>query len=122
MQPTQCTIADAECKSPGVSANEGAVMVIDERLSLLNKAVEILNEAHIKAVGAATYMHWPLLFAGDAETTAIECFLTNQTPTTNLLGVINGFLAYEDSFGFRHRITFSVEESRYSISTVQTSG
>lgn len=122
MQPTQCTIADAECKSPGVSANEGAVMVIDERLSMMNKAVEILNEAHTKAVGAASYMHWPLLFTGDAETTDIECFLTNQTPTTNLLGVINGFLAYEDRFGFRRRITFSVEESRYSISTVQTSG
>ena len=122
MQPTQCTIADAECKSPGISSGEGAVMIIDERLSMLNKAADILNEAHIKAVGAASYMHWPLLFAGDAETTAIECFLTNQTPTTNLLGVINGFLAYEDSFGFRHRITFSVEESRYSISTVQTSG
>lgn len=97
-------------------------MVIDERLSMLNKAVEILNEANAKAVGAASYLHWPLLFAADPETTDIECFLTKQTPTTNLLGVINGFLAYEDSFGFRHRITFSVEESRYSVTTVQTTG
>lgn len=85
---------------------------------LMQRAVNVLNEARSKVVGAPNYMHWPLIFAADPEATDIECFLSDQVSTTNLLGVINGFLAYTDSAGVRHRISYSVEESEYRISSV----
>lgn len=107
---SQCRIADNTCKDQDAQNHF--------RMDMLRNAVSILNEACSKVVGAPNYMHWPLLFAGDPETTAIECFLIDQTSTTNLLGVVNGFVAFTDSAGVRHRVTYSTENSEYTVTSV----
>ena len=127
----KCSIAENSCEgklvnltsgtgiiavaSPGVSVLESTGYVPASNLQRLENAVIVLNEAASKAVGATSYMHWPMIFVGDPEATSIECFLSNNTTTTNILGILNGILSFTDSEGFYHRVTYSVEESVYSI-------
>lgn len=101
--------------SPGVSVYETTGHVPASNLQRLENAVIVLNEAASKVVGATSYMHWPMIFVGDPEATSIECFLSNETTTTNILGILNGILSFTDSEGFYHRVTYSVEKSLYSI-------
>lgn len=107
----------------GVVWNSDALTSLNPRTVMLQRMVETLNEAQQKVVGHANYLHWPLLFAADPETTDIECFMQGDSPTTNLLGVLNGALAFTDSEGIRHRISYSSDDARYTVaSTLENTG
>lgn len=83
----------------------------------LEKAVDVLNEAHTTAVGISSHINWPVLFGADPENTDIECFRSGETNTTSVLGVLNAIISFKDSFGLCHRVSFSVEHNRYVAQT-----
>lgn len=115
-----CTIADVNCQEDNqtgwLNISNLGVSVIRE-FTPLEKAVEVLNEAMHTVPGVASHLHWPLPMLGDAENSNIECFMSQDAVTTNILGVLNAIVSFTKD-GILHRIEYSKEENRYFVASV----
>lgn len=109
---TLCSIATGVCVKPPVQntivRNDA---VVNPQSVALSKAVDRLNEALHFVPGVASHLHWTLPYLGDKDS-EIEFFEQNGTQVTNLLGILNGILSYNDD-GYTYRIAFSTEDNRY---------
>lgn len=122
-----CTITDLTCNASASVGDHGTInaelvtkatnSVWQSAPTPLDRAVEILNEAMHTVPGVSSHLHWPLPMTGDAENSSIECFMSQDAVTTNLLGILNAIVSFTKD-GILHRIEFSKDENRYFVASV----